>query len=226
MDCLTILAQTVEASSSAASQTFDPINFVWSHITQLNLLEALTFVSFGTVCLFYGWRVFKILVTISFSLIGLFAGIKINELLVGGNNIWLGIICMAICAFFSVPLMRWGVSLLGAAAGGFLTGGAWYAAELPMQYIWAGVIIGVIAGGMISFIIFRIAVMLFTSLGGSILVLVGVLAVIYQYLGVADQLKDLIFTNKWFMPAALLIPMGVGLFLQNKLIKGSQNWDL
>jgi hypothetical protein len=226
MNCFTILAQAAEAAGETPEEAVVPVDLIWEQITSLGLLEALTFISFGVVCLFYGWRVFKILVTISFALIGLFIGVHINRLLIGGSGVWMGVIGMVLFAFFSVPLMRWGVSILGAAAGGILTGGAWFAVGLPEQYLWAGALAGVIAGGMISFIIFKIAVMLFTSFGGSVLVVVGVLAIMYDYMGASEDVKELIFTHKWFLPAAILIPMAVGILLQNSFIKKSKDWSV
>ena len=226
MYCFTILAQAVGTAAEApeATEGLVPINFIWEQIIALNLVEALTFICFGVVCLLYGWRIFKILATISFALFGLFAGVQLNQLLVGGNEIWLGIIFMAIFAFLSVPLIRWAVCILGALAGGILTGGIWFACNLPGQYIWAGALIGVIAGGMISFIIFGIAIMLFTSLGGSTLMLVGILALLYIYPQTTEQVEELVLTKSWFLPAALLVPTAAGIFLQNKFAKGAKDW--
>ena len=228
MDCFIILAQAAETASTQAEKSIVSVylELMWEHITTLGLLEALTFISFGTVCLFYGWRVFKVLVTISFALLGLLLGVWINRLLVEGNVIWLAVITTGLFAFLSISLMRWGVSVLGAAAGGIITGGVWLASGLPEQYIWAGGAVGFIGGFLISFIIFKAAVMLFTSMGGSALVVVGILAVLYQYMGAGNKLEDLVFHQSWFLPAALLVPMAVGIVLQNKFIKGSQNWDI
>lgn len=227
MDCLTILAQT-ESSAAAEAQNGGtvPIDVIWQHVTSLNLVEALTFISFGTVCLFYGWRVFKILVAICFALVGLLIGVWANKMLIGGNVIWLALISVALFAVLSIPLMRWGVSILGAAAGGILTSGAWLALGLPEQYIWAGGLVGVIAGGMISFIVFKAAVMLFTSLGGSGLMVVGVLAVMYQYMGASTKLEHLVFHQGWFLPAILLVPMAAGIILQEKFMKGAKDWEI
>ncbi|MHC4192994.1 MAG: TM7S3/TM198-like domain-containing protein [Planctomycetota bacterium] len=225
MDCLAILAQAGETAAETP-QAKEAIDKILEQITSLGLIEALTFISFGVVCLFYGWRVFKILVVISFTLFGLFLGVYANHKLVGGDSFWLGIISMILFAVLSVPLMRWGVSILGAAAGGILTGGAWYAFRLPEQYVWAGAIAGMIAGGMISFIIFKIAIMLFSSLGGSALVVVGVLAVIHDYMPTSVDIEDLIRNHKWFLPVAILVPMAIGIYWQNRFIKGSQDWSV
>jgi hypothetical protein len=243
MELLTILAQAAEtatreaargAAHEAAGEGTVPaististiLNFIWEHVTSLGPVEALTFISFGVVWLFYGWRVFKILVTICFALGGLLLGIWANNALIHGNVIWLSALFAALLAIMSIPLMRWGVTLLGAAAGGVLTAGGWIALRLPEQYIWAGAIIGIIAGAMISFIVFKIAVMLFTSLGGSALMVVGVLAILYKYMGAAERLQDLFFNKKWFLPLMLLTPIVIGIILQYRFIKGAKDWSV
>ena len=226
MNCLTILAQAGgTAGREAADKGLVPIDLIWNHIVSLGLVEALTFIAFGTVCLFYGWRVFKILVTICFALLGLFVGVLVNKY-VEGEVIWLALMFVVLFAALSIPLMKYGVTLLGAAAGGILTGGAWLAAGLPERYIWAGALVGIIAGAMISFIVFKVAVMLFTSLGGSSLMVVGILAIVYRYMGTAEKVEALVFEQKWFLPVMLLVPMVAGIILQNKFIKGTQDWTV
>jgi len=228
MDCVTILAQAVEtASAQAAEEAVVPMETFWAYITSLNLVEAMTFISFGVVCLFYGWRVFKILVVISFALLGLFLGIAITDKVVGLNSqLWGGLIGMVLLAVLSVPLIRWSVCILGAVAGGILSSGVWYACGLTERYIWAGALIGMIAGGMISFIVFKIAVILFSSLGGSGLIVVGFLALLYIYPQTSERVEEVIFTKKWFLPVALMVPTLAGIILQNKFIKGSKDWDI
>jgi hypothetical protein len=227
MDCITVLAQTVETTDHAATQAIVPIDSIWQYVISLNFLEALTFISFGAVCLMYGWRVFKILVVISFALLGLGLGVIIGNKIQGQNSqVWAGLIGLGLMAGVSVPLMRWAVSILGAVAGGILTSGIWYASGFTERYIWAGALIGIIAGGMISFIIFKIAVMLFSSLGGSALIVAGLLALLYLYPQTKLQVEQVVFNNKWFLPIAILVPTAVGLIVQNKFIKGSRDWSV
>ena len=228
MDCVTILAQAVEtASAQAAEEAVVPIESFWAYITSLNLVEAITFISFGVVCLFYGWRVFKILVVISFALLGLFLGFLITDKIVGLNSqLWGGLIGMVLLAVLSVPLMKWAVCLLGAVAGGILSSGIWYASGLTERYILAGALIGMVAGGMISFIVFKVAVILFSSLGGSCLIVVGSLALLYLYPQTSERVEEIIFTKKWFLPTVLMAPTLIGVILQNKFVKDSKDWDM
>ncbi len=227
MNGLTEILQTVlVATQQSADKNIVPLKVLWNHVSKLDLVEALTFISFGVVCLFYGWRIFKILVTICFGLIGLGVGVWINDRLVTGNVVWLATFSVLVFAIFSIPLMRWGVTALGAASGGILTAGVWLAVGLPQEYVWAGGLVGLIAGGMISFIVFKIAVILFTSLGGSTLMTVGLLAVMYGYMINRQKLETLVFEHQWFLPAMILAPMAVGIFMQHRLIKTSQDWSV
>jgi hypothetical protein len=241
MDCIGLLAQAAEVSRPTKSIRVEeinivPVDFIWEQITSLSWLHAVIAISFGIVWLLYGWRIFKILVVISFALLGLYLGITVGKQFSGegvniSNEVWAGIIGLALFAFVSVPLMRWCVCALGAVAGGTLTSGLWYAFGLPQVYIWAGAIIGIVAGGMISFIVFKVAVMLFTSLGGGAITMVGVLALLHQYetkmvAPPTTNIHDLVFDNQWFLPAALILPTVIGIITQNKLIKSSDKWGL
>jgi hypothetical protein len=79
---------------------------------------------------------------------------------------------------------------------------------------------------MISFIVFRVAVILFASLWGSGLMVVGSLALLYLYPATAGQVETLVFTRQWFLPVAITIPTFVGIILQHKFVKGSKDWNL
>ncbi|MBN2138940.1 MAG: hypothetical protein JW720_14120 [Sedimentisphaerales bacterium] len=225
MDCLTILAQAADSTSSGGAVV--PIESFWQHITSLGQLEAFMFVSFGVVWLFYGWRVFKVLVVISFALLGLAMGTAATGIIHGIQNKMVGgVIGMLALAILSVPLMRWAVSLLGAMAGAIFTAGIWYACGLSEKYILAGALIGMVGGGMISFIVFRIAVILFTSMGGGALVLTGALALLYRYSSAQAQMEHVITHQKWVLPVGLMVPMLVGLIAQHKFVKGSKEWEI
>jgi hypothetical protein len=79
---------------------------------------------------------------------------------------------------------------------------------------------------MISFIVFKAAVMLFTCLGGSSLMVVGILAVMYLYMGTREEIRMYFFEYRWFMPAMIVVPMLVGMVVQWRLIKKTKEWDI
>ncbi len=228
MDVFNILAQTANNTHRQISQagSIVPIDRFWEQITSLNVVESLTFIAFGSVCLLYGWRVFKMLVVINFGLIGLVLGMSISDRIVGLNQLAGGIIGMGILGVLSVPLMKWAVNILGAFAGGVIASGIWYAFGLNEQYLWAGAMTGIVAGGMLSFVIFKVAVMLFTSLWGSTLIVSGSLALLYIHQSTSEQIESLFFANKWFIPAIIILPTILGLFVQNQMVKDSKDWSI
>ena len=233
MNSLAILAQTAESIEPAYQEVqVVPIDFIWTQITSLTWLQAIVAISFGVVYLMYGWRIFKILVVISFALVGLYLGIRLGGQMGPdiSNKIWGGVIGLALLAGISVPLMKWCVCILGAIAGGTLTGGLWYAFEQPQAYIWVPALIGVVAGGMIGFIVLKASVMLFTSLGGSAIVVVGFLALLHLYessqMPPTEEIRNLVYNSNWFLPVALIVPTAIGVLMQNKLVKHSSKWEM
>ena len=222
-----ILAQQASSVYGSSDQSIVPVEVIWKQITSLSLVEAMMFLSFGSVCLLYGWRVFKILVVICFGLIGLVLGMQVSEEIVGLNNqLAGGLIGMGILAVLSVPLMKWAVSLLGAFAGAILAAAVWYACNLPEQFIWAGALTGFVAGGMISFIVFRVSIMLFTSFGGSVLMAAGAMALLYLNQKTQHKIEDLFYFKKWFLSVVIVVPTFIGVLLQNKFCKDSKDWEI
>ena len=193
---------------------------MWDQVTNLDLAGAITFISFGVVCVVYGWRIYKVLVTICFGLAGLLLGVLANDKLIGGNVVWLCMITITLFVGISFPFVKWGVCILGGIAGAILAGGVWLAFGLPLQFIWAGALTGLVAGGLISFAAFKGAVILFTSLQGSVLMAMGGLSAFYDYLPGRDKLQAMVFEQKWFLPVVLVAPLLLGLVVQYKLSKG------
>ena len=237
MNLMPLLATVTEmAEESGRSMPkvalYDVVDYFWKNVTAMEPLVALLMLSVGVVYLLYGWRIFRVLVVISFGFMGLFLGIYVGKW-VGDNNwvIWGGVIGMAVFAIVSVPLMKWCVSLLGAIAGGIITSGIWIAAGLSEVYLPAGFIVGFIAGGLISFILLKISVMLFTSLGGSVIMMTGVMSLLYQYETKMAQpptnyIYDLVYQHSWFLPAALIVPTVLGMFFQNRFIKDAPKFEV
>ena len=222
-----LLAQaTNTAEQKAAQSTIVPVSTIWQHITTVGIPEALMFVAFGVICLFYGWRIFKALTIMAFALIGLLAGILISQKMGISNNPILGIMLGIIFGIVAVPMMRWAVGILGACSGAIITGGLWFAFKLPDQYLWAGALTGLVAGGMISFIVFKIAVMLFTSVGGSAMIVAGMLSLLYRYSETTAKTQELFLGPKWFIPAALILPTVFGIYWQNRFAKKSPEWTV
>lgn len=216
-----LLAQTAQNGSQYQKfQSLVPIDFIWGQISALSWIQAIIAISFGAVYLLYGCKIFKILVVIAFGLIGMSIGIRVGQFMSGLNwQIWGGVLGAVILGSVSIPLMRWSVSILGAIAGGIITTGIWYAFDLPDNHlILAGALIGIIAGGMLSFVVFDAAVVLFTSLGGASLIVIGVLALLLHYEPTSNDVQNWVYNYKWFLPASMVITTILGILIQKQVM--------
>ncbi len=205
------------------------LDFVWQQATALNWLQAVIGISFGVVILMYGWRIYKLLTVIGFGLLGLFAGLWIGAQF--ENALPGAIIGCVLLVALAIPLIRWAVAVLGAVAGGILAAGIWHSCSLPQQFVWAGALTGIVAGFLLSFVIFKLSVMLFTSLSATLLVVIGVFALIYRYetdyiYPETTRLNELYYGNHWFLPLLLIAGTLLGIILQLRFLKGSKEWEV
>jgi hypothetical protein len=236
MNFISLLATVEEQAAPATRPLLDVVaakEYLWNQISTMYWLTALLILSVGVVYLLYGWRIFRVLVVISFGFIGMFLGMIAGDKAFVSEHALLfgGVIGMGIFAVIAIPLMKWCVSILGAIAGGILTSGIWLAFDLSDSYLFAGFLVGFITGGLISFIMLKVSVMLFTSFGGSLIVVSGVLALLHEYdTKVANPTTtiayDLIFVNNWILPTFLVVITMIGMYLQNKFIKQAPKFEI
>ena len=211
-----------ETTTNAEASGFLPVDFIWSQIGNLTWLQAVVAISFGAVYLVYGCKIFKMLVVIAFAMLGLLLGVALGERFGGEWHIWVGLALAILFSVVSIPLMRWAVSLLGALAGAVLTSALWYALNLPENnLIFVGALVGFVAGGMLSFIIFDAAVVLFTSMAGGALIIMGLLALLRLYPHTSGMVQNWVFDYKWFLPTMLSVTIVIG-FLRQKKLFGSE----
>jgi hypothetical protein len=201
------------------------LDFVWQQATLLTWLQAVVGIAFGVIILMYGWKIYKTLTVIGFGLLGLFLGLWVGSFF---QKPILGAVAgCALLVILAIPLMRWAVAILAAVAGGILAAGIWHSCNLPQEFVWAGALTGIVAGGMISFVVFKLSVMLFTSLAGTSLIVIGAFALIYRYENFASEpttahLNQLYYSNPWFLPLLLTVGTVLGILIQLRSGKGSK----
>ena len=194
-----------------------PIDNIWDFIVNISWLQAVVCIAFGAIYLIYGWRVFKVLVIINFAVLGMYAGINLGGRL--GSGPWGGIMGCAIAGICSWPFMKYGVSILGALAGAVLGAAFWRVMTLPDPLIWCGALAGLVAGGLLAFSSFKTSILLFTSLQGSVFVVVGVLALLCDYPELTESVTNAVYQHVFLLPGLLLIPTLGGILCQAKLQK-------
>jgi hypothetical protein len=166
----------------------------------------------GIIYLLFGYRIIKTLVMINAIVLGAVIGASI-----GGHG-ETALACAVIGAFaagaITWPAMKYAVALMGGLIGAGLGGAVWHAAGLEPSLAWAGALVGLIGLGLLCFILFRGSVMMYTSLQGAVMLVLGVLGLMYKYQEVAPQLTDHLHMEPFLLPAAVMIPAMIGLIFQ------------
>ena len=67
---------------------------------------------------------------------------------------------------------------------------------------------------MLSFILFRGSVMMYTSLQGSVMLIFGVLGLVFKYQDIAPKVAENMTVKPFLLPLAIFIPAFLGLIYQ------------
>ena len=187
-------------------------------------IQAVLLLVCGLVYLLYGWKIFKVLVVVNAAILGTLVGTKAGAMLQGENMpLFGGIAGAVLLAVLAWPLMKYAVSLMGGLAGSFFGYGSWHyianamQAKDASQYAWVGALIGLIVLGMLAFIIFRVTIVLFTSIQGSFLTVAGSLALLMLAGSLKTPLRNALEGNLHLLPILIVVPAVIGVCFQHTI---------
>ncbi len=192
-------------------------------LSQLSWVVACILVVAGLACMLQGYKLYKWVVL----LVALGLGVVVGWQL--GDQIQAGVIvagCLGVLlAVVAWPFMKFAVSACGGLAGAFIGANCWTAIatqvneagnfSLPPDAYWAGALMGLIAFGMLSFILFEVSVVIFTSFSGSVFAVLGVLALLLQIESMRTTIADSLKANPLVVPMLIVVPAVIGLVIQH-----------
>jgi hypothetical protein len=228
---MNILAQAAAAAPAApeapaAPPATQPAAVAWPHLPQhwpaqgdvlswaqnVGALTAAVMVLAGVIYLLYGVYAYRMLVTMNAAVVGAYIGGLLGEQ--AGNATAGAMVGGFACAALSWPLMKYAVAIMGGAFGMVLGAAVWRSCNLDVQYAWSGGMMGLIFFGMLSFLLFRGSIMMYTSLQGSVMLVFGLLGLIYKYQDIAPKLTDDLNARAFILPMIIFIPATLGLIWQ------------
>ena len=177
--------------------------------------EACILVIMGVIYLMFGYSIFRGLVTMNAMAAGAYLGALMGR---NSNALAAGALIGAIvAAAITFPLMKYAVMIMGGIFGAALGASLWRQAGLQPELAWAGALSGMIFFAMLSMILFRGSVILYTSLQGSVMLVFGILSLLYKYQSMGPEVTDIFSKRAFILPTVVLIPALVGLLYQQSM---------
>jgi len=199
------------------------------HLQTLGAVWAVLFVIVGVLCMFNGYKFYKIATVSVALLLGMFTGYWFGGK-IGAPYIVAG--CLGVLlATLAFPLMKYAVAMFGGLTGAFVGANMWAGiahavnkiasegAEVPREVIpageyWLGAMLGLLIFGMLAFILFKLSVVMFTSVSGSTIAVMGVLALLLSFEPWRETVAEGLKANQLVIPLLVFVPAAIGLVLQ------------
>ena len=167
----------------------------------------------GAIYLLFGWYAFKGLVTVNAALVGGCIGAVVANKLSEAAPVG-AIVGGVLLAATAWPMMKYAVAMQGGIFGALVGAALWRSSSLDPNLAWSGAMLGLILFGLLSFIIFKGSVMMYTSLQGAVMVIFGLLGLAFKYDSIAPQIAKHLEVKPFLLPLAIFIPTVLGLIYQ------------
>ena len=166
----------------------------------------------GIVYLLFGFQLYRILILINAAVVGFIIGGVIGESVDASLPCALGGAVLA--GALAWPTMNYTVAVMGAIYGAVIAATIWRLAGQDERFIWAGAMTGMVAGGLMCFILFSGCVMAYTSLQGSAMVIFGTLGLLLKYQELAPRVDDYLSLKPFVLPLFVFIATVLGTMFQ------------
>lgn len=194
------------------------------YLADAPLLLSVPMLIVGLAYLIFGWKYHKLFVVANAGAAGAIAGAVLAGMTAGDSTgpVLFGAAAGGlVCSVLAWPLMQSAASLTGAVSGAVMGFAAWaYLMRLTgepdlARHAWAGALVGMIGLGMLAYANFRLAVMLFTAVQGSIMAAGGAMSLLLMHEQFSDTIRRAAETNVHLLAVVFVLPALVGFALQH-----------
>jgi len=190
-------------------------------LSKMPLVLASVILVVGVLCTLNGYKWHKWVVVALAFLLGLGIGHILSQQM--GKSIIVAIALGILFATVATPMLRWTVAIFGGLTGAFLGANAWTLANAsPHDAQWAGACMGFIALALLSFVVFRLVVVLFTSIGGAAMVVLGGITCLMQVPGWQQTIRDSLTNNHHLIPLLVTVAAVAGFVIQESRVRAAK----
>lgn len=168
----------------------------------------------GIVYLLFGFQIYRILVVLNAAAVGFIIGGAVGDL--KGASVPCAIAGGVLAGAVAWPATRYAVAVMGGLFGALVAATVWRLLGQDPSFTWAGAMTGLVAGGLLCFIVFNGCVMAYMSLQGSTMLIFGLLGLLLKYQEIAPRVGDYLSLKPFVLPLFVFIPTVLGtMFQQN-----------
>ena len=182
-------------------------------LASLHIVWASVLVVLGALCVLNGYKWHKYVIVICAFLGGLGLGHLLSKQM-GQSRIVMAAIGL-LCAVIATPMLRFAVAIFGGLTGAFIGANAWTAFSNSPDAHLAGAAMGFIALGLAAFIMYRLVIVLFTSIGGAAMAVLGVLTLMLHVPTWETSIRDSLASNDLLLPLLVTVAAVTGLVMQH-----------
>ncbi|MEE9128872.1 MAG: hypothetical protein V3T84_02560 [Phycisphaerales bacterium] len=224
-----LLAQADASPLQVANETVSRLDILnhpqelLTALSNLHVVWASIFVVVGALCILNGYRWHKKVVIVCAFLGGLGLGHLLSKQM-GNSRIVMGTLGL-LCAIVAAPLLRFAVAIFGALTGAFIGANVWTAfSESPDAHL-AGAAMGSIALGLASFIMFRLVVVMFTSIGGAAMAVFGGITLLLHVPAWSASVQTSLTANQLLLPLIVTVAAVTGFVFQHSRMREDSTRD-
>jgi hypothetical protein len=212
----TLLAQSSGFSASTMLREADLISRPDALLEQLSRMPAIVAVVVavvGAICVVRGYMWHRWIVILLAAMLGLGLGHFVSEQV--GRS---GVIAISMGLLFAAiasPMLRWTVAVFAGLAGAFIGANVWSIVQgADAGSPWPGAAMGFILLALSSFLIFRVAIILFTALGGAAMLVIGAIASLLHIDAISAPVQEHLQQHQLIVPLLVGIAAVGGFILQ------------
>ena len=188
-----------------------------SALANLHVVWASVFVVVGLLCVINGYKWHKGVVIICAFLAGLGLGKLLSAQM---GNSWIVVAVLGLlCAIVAAPMLRFAVAIFGGLTGAFIGANVWTAFTSSPDSHLAGAAMGFIAMGLATFLMFRIVVVTFTSIGGAAMTVLGAITLMMHVPAWKESVQSNLAANHLLIPLLVTAAAIMGIVLQQSKIR-------
>lgn len=189
-------------------------------LTSLPIVAAVVVTVVGTACVFRGYKWHKPVVVLLSLLLGFAVGRMISQDV--GKSAVVAISLGVLLAAIASPLLKYAVAVFAGIAGAGIGATVWsFFNPGETSLAWAGAGMGFITLALLSFIFFRIVVIIFTSVGGAAMMVMGLAALLLQIESVSTQVQEQLSLHPGVLPLVVVTTAVLGIVHQQSDSKES-----